>query len=455
MRTSILFLILLMAAPVVGHGQKQPQLTRILIIFDASNSMWGTWGKDTKIESARRVLISTVDSLRGIPNLQLALRMYGHQVPIEPGKQDCSDTKLEIPFGPDNHTAIINKIKTVVPKGTTPIARSLEYAGEDFPDKNSRNIIILITDGIEACDEDPCAVSRALGAKGISVKPFVVGIGLDISHLLGLQCIGTFFDANNEQDFKDVLQLIFAQVMNNTTVQVDLLDTQKKPKESNVTVSFYDQKSGVLKKTMMHTLNYKGNPDTITLEPLFTYRMVVHTIPQVEVRDIKIISGQHNTIPAYCPQGYLNIKMNGFAGKTPVNTVIRQTGGDGKTLHVQYMNTTEKLITGKYDLEVLTLPRLYFNNIDIKQSETTKIEIPRTGYLYYTCPRKIYGAIFQFDKKTDEWVYNLNPNVLEDNLELLPGKYKVVYREADSNKTVHTREVEFTIRSGAKTDLNL
>jgi Ca-activated chloride channel family protein len=30
-----------------------------------------------------------------------------------------------------------------------------------------RNVIILITDGIEACDEDPCAVSRALMAKGM------------------------------------------------------------------------------------------------------------------------------------------------------------------------------------------------------------------------------------------------------------------------------------------------
>ncbi len=435
--------------------KKEPQLTRILFIFDASNSMWGTWGDKTKIESAKDVLTAAIKQLEGIPNLELALRMYGHQVPIEPGKQDCSDTKLEVPFSPNNHKNIIGKVLSVIPKGTTPIARSLEYAGEDFPDKNSRNIIILITDGIEACDEDPCAVSRALASKGITVKPFVVGIGLDISHLMGLTCIGSFFDASNEQEFKDVLNVILTQVLNNTTVQISLMDTQKKPTETNVTCSLYDQKTGILKESIMHTLNYKGNPDTLTLDPITTYRMVVHTIPPVEVKDIKIKPGEHNIIPAYTPQGYLNMKVPGYLGKVNINTIIRHHGGDGKTLHVQQMNTVEKLITGFYDLEVLTLPRLYFNNIEIKQSQTYKIEIPKPGMLSYSCAREITGAIFKNDTKTDEWVYNLQTAQMHDMIELLPGKYKIIYRELSSMKTMHTRKVEFIIYPGERTTINL
>ena len=77
-------------------------------------------------------------------------------------------------------------------QGTTPIARSLEKAANDFPDAPGRNTIILITDGIEACDEDPCAVSRMLQAKGIVVKPFIIGIGIDEKNKESLKCVGNF-----------------------------------------------------------------------------------------------------------------------------------------------------------------------------------------------------------------------------------------------------------------------
>jgi Ca-activated chloride channel family protein len=79
--------------------------------------------------------------------------------------------------------------------GTTPIARSLEKAAGDFPDLTARNVIILITDGIEACDEDPCAVSRALQAKGIVLKPFVIGIGIEEANQYSLKCVGNYYDA--------------------------------------------------------------------------------------------------------------------------------------------------------------------------------------------------------------------------------------------------------------------
>lgn len=454
MRKLLFFIVLLLSTSTYAQ-KKEPELVRILFIFDASNSMWGQWDKNTKIESARVVLSKAVDELKGIPNLELALRIYGHQVAIEPGKQDCNDTKLEIPFGKSNHQQIINKVRTVLPKGTTPIARSLEYCADDFPDNKSRNVVILITDGIEACDEDPCAVSRALQSKGIVVKPFVVGIGIDISHLIGLTCIGSYFDANNEQEFQDVLALILAQALNNSSVQINLLNTDRQPKETNVTCSMYDQRTGELKQSIMHTLNSKGNPDTITLDPIGKYRMVVHTIPPVEVDNIKIIPGEHNIIEAYTPQGYLHLRMRGFAGRTHIPAIIRKSGGDGKTLHAQYLNSTEKLITGKYDLEVLTIPRLHFKDVEINQSKTTSIEIPKTGYLRYSSGRAIVGQIFKWDTKTDEWVWNLNPEIREDTIEMLPGKYKIVYREAESTKTVQMRESFFTIISGEQTKIQL
>ena len=176
------FLLLALLSTTSAYSQKTDQkkeLTRILFVMDASNSMNAFWGNEPKIIAARRVLLESLGPIEEVPNVEIALRLYGHQTRIEPGKQDCDDTKLEVPFGPHSGKAIREKMNAVQCLGTTPIARSLVKAAGDFPDRNSRNIIILITDGIEACDEDPCAVSRALQAKGIILKPFVIGVGLE------------------------------------------------------------------------------------------------------------------------------------------------------------------------------------------------------------------------------------------------------------------------------------
>jgi Ca-activated chloride channel family protein len=120
-----LFCLLLL---VPGKSQNSPPKykppeTRILFIFDASQSMAGTWQKETKIAIARRVLIHIIDSLQQLPNVKMALRIYGHQSPVPP--QNCDDTKLEVPFAKDNAPLIRQKLRYLVPKGTTPIAHSL------------------------------------------------------------------------------------------------------------------------------------------------------------------------------------------------------------------------------------------------------------------------------------------------------------------------------------------
>ena len=138
--------------------------TRILFVFDASNSMNAFWGGDRKIQTATRLLSETLKGLHQSDELELWLRV-------------C--TELVVPFSSFNNLIIKQALSRIMAQGTTPIARSLELAAQDFPEEPGRNVIVLITDGIEACDEDPCAVSRALQAKGVTLKPFVIGMGMD------------------------------------------------------------------------------------------------------------------------------------------------------------------------------------------------------------------------------------------------------------------------------------
>ncbi len=78
-----------------SFAQKETETTRILFIFDASKSMFGHFGGKPKIDIAQRLLSETVDSLKNMPNVELALRVYGNRSPITPGNQDCEDTHLE------------------------------------------------------------------------------------------------------------------------------------------------------------------------------------------------------------------------------------------------------------------------------------------------------------------------------------------------------------------------
>ena len=408
------------------------------------------------MDIAKKMLTEFLDSLGQVNNLEIAFRCYGHQVPLRP-ERSCTDTKLEVPFSSDlrgNVNAIKNRMKSIVPKGTTPIAYTLEQCGGDFPvasNPNIRNIIILITDGIEECDGDPCAVSLALQKKGIILKPFVIGIGLDQSYMNSFGCIGKFYDASSESSFKNILNIVISQALNNTTVQVNLNDQIGRPSETDVNMTFYDENSGLIKYNYMHTINNKGVPDTLVIDPLGTYKMVVHTIPPVEKSGIELIPGKHNIIAVDAPQGYINLKM---AGSTNPECIIRKNG-EMQTLHVQQFNSTEKFIVGKYDIEILTLPRIKMSKVDVAQSKTTTIEIPQSGSVTIGKQSEGPGSVYSEDNNKLVWICNLSSGLLTETLILQPGKYRVEYRPKNAKESIYTIEKRFKIESGMSTPVKL
>lgn len=450
---NIQFSIFNLSAQPVQEKEKPKPLTRILFVFDASQSMYGRWQSDMKINIAQRLLSNLLDSLESVDNLELALRVYGHQKNFPP--QDCDDTRLEVPFAANNNRKIKHVLKTLVPKGTTPIAYSLEKSGSDFPAcDNCRNIIVLITDGLEECNGDPCAVSRALQKKGIVLKPFIIGIGKDFK--TAFDCVGTYFDATDEKSFSKALNVVISQALNSTTAQVNLLDQDDKPTETNVNMTFYDNFSGLVKYNFIHTLNSKGIPDTIVIDPLVTYNMVVHTIPPVEKDTIQLTPGKHTIIGVNCPQGYLQLKLGGnSAGSKNLPCIVRQKG-KSETINVQTFNTTEKYLTGNYDLEVLCLPRIKINDVEILQSHTTSVEIPIPGIAVIQKSTNGFGSLYVEEEDNLKWIYNFRDNTQNvESLILQPGKYRAVFRSKYADRSVYTVEKSFKVESGETINIKL
>ena len=439
-------------------SQKKPEakipVTRVLFVFDASNSMAGLWESDIKINIARKILISIIDSLQYLENVQMALRIYGHQSPVPP--QDCSDTKLEVPFGKNNASVIRQRLRFISPKGTTPIANSLAQCPNDFPPcSDCRNIIILITDGIEACDGDPCAVSEDLQRKGIVLKPFIIGIGIDEGFRETFDCIGRYYNAVHEDKFKELMNIVITQALNSTTAQVNLLDEKGLPTETNVNMTFYDRYSGKMLHNYVHTINNRGNPDTLILDPLVTYRIVVHTIPPVFIDSFKVIPGKHTIVATDAPQGMLLVTSPGLGNLYRDISVIVRKGGETNTLNVQKMGEVVKYITGKYDIEIPILPRIIKRDIEIKQSSTITVEIARPGLLTIISTTQGYGSLYVHHETGIEWIYNFNPNLKSESVVLQPGKYTVVFRAQNAKQSIYTISKTFEIKSGSTVAVEL
>ena len=126
-----------------------------------------------------------------------------------------------------------------------------------------------------------------------------------------------------------------------------------------------------------------------------------------------------------------------------------------QTLHNQYFNTTEKFIVGKYDLEILTLPRIKLDKVDVSQSKTTYIEIPQSGGVTIAKPSEGSGAIFLEENNKLVWVCNLNGTLVQETINLQPGKYRVEYRPKNAKESIYTIEKRFKIESGISTQVKL
>ena len=168
---------------------------------------------------------------------------------------------------------------------------------------------------------------------------------------------------------------------------LDLLDTYKESTETNVPMIFYEAKSKQPKYSFIHTFNEKGLSDTLEIDPLINYDIEIQTLPKVVVENVNLKAGTHTIISAKTPQGTMVLKYKGKEQPNlkPIGVLVRKKG-EKTTINLQNINSSERYLVGKYDLEVLTQPRLNLENIEIGQSSTTTIEIPLIGNVVITKP---------------------------------------------------------------------
>jgi len=430
----------------------QSPKTRILFLLDASYSMNKNWTGGTRWQAAMQTMIEITDSLASLPNVEFAVRVYGHQFSLR--DNNCKDSRLEMAFGNVNSNSIRRKLASIVPNGVTPLAYSLEKCANDFAATGevSRNFLIIITDGEESCGGDPCAVTQKLQQNNILLKPIVLGIQLPDVLQQQFSCIGELTNTASGAELNQALKKAVGETISKTTFQLNILDAAGKPTETDVAFTLTDSKTGVDKYHFHHTLNARGLPDTITISPLFTYDIQVHSTPPVFVKGISMKRNEHNIVSVDAPQGVLEVQ---FAGSVPKHSSVEkikclvQLPSNSTTYFWLQPGSKRKVITGNYVVEVLTNPAIAAARLTVDERKTTTVVIPAPGLVTFSRTYELYGAVFLKSKEGLQKVYDFNEMQKQEVIALQPGKYVAIYRSKFA-QTMHTTvEKEFEVVGGS------
>ena len=157
---------------------------KTMLVLDASGSMWGQLEGEHKIVTARSVISDMLDDWGD--QGELGLMAYGHR-----REGDCSDIETLVSVGAANQTVIRSAVNDLNPKGKTPITESLRQAASGLGSTENPATVILVSDGLETCDADPCALAADLEASGVDFTAHIIGFGLKDEEFATLQCIAT------------------------------------------------------------------------------------------------------------------------------------------------------------------------------------------------------------------------------------------------------------------------
>jgi len=416
-------------------------LYRVLFIVDASYSMDRKWGKQTLWEVSQKMVQELAFHIQKNYNVEMGLRVYGHQFPLN--ANNCNDSKLEVEIGKNHAQRIVQKLKQTQFKGTTPLSYSLEKAAEDLGCNSHKNLIILITDGFESCNQNPCAVVEKLLDYRIAVKPIVIGLNLDQKEAEHMQCIGDFYSVKSKEAFKKDLYESFDKAIKRRYLQVFLKNKNKITSHTGVPFTILDSKSQFIGH-YIHSLNRMMIPDTFSIGDNDTIQILLHTKPPQSFKNIVLKKHIINTIELPCPVGNLSIPLD-INPLSPINDKVEAVIWKKDT--PVFKNTLPfetELLEGDYQIDILTNP---IQNIDFKINANDKHTLKHTifGIVGFTKNYPMQAEVFKYEGKSLRKIATLQSNKSFERLYLPKGKYKVLYKSQKSITQYGTFDKDFEV----------
>jgi Ca-activated chloride channel family protein len=157
---------------------------RAIIVLDASGSMWDELDGRPKVDTARQALNAVLRALP--PDAELGLMAYGHRE-----KGNCDDIELIVPPAKGRAAAIGTAAEFLNFTGKTPLTAAVRQAAAALDSGTRQASVILITDGVDNCSGDPCALGATLAASGADFTAHVIGFGLTDAEAATVSCLAT------------------------------------------------------------------------------------------------------------------------------------------------------------------------------------------------------------------------------------------------------------------------
>jgi Ca-activated chloride channel family protein len=185
-----------------------------MIVFDASGSMAGNLGQGIMTEKPRIFEVRRALA-RVLPNVtqyrKVGLITYG------PGPYRQCNVQLDLRPVTDATDPIMTVVSGLNPAGKTPLTEAVEQAADVLEHRKKPGVVVLLTDGEETCDRDPCALGKKLLETSSNLTVHVIGFQMKNftwigeSSVLDVKCLaqetgGLYISAENEEDLVKAFQ---------------------------------------------------------------------------------------------------------------------------------------------------------------------------------------------------------------------------------------------------------
>jgi len=195
----------------IAAAQDNAPGSEVLFILDGSGSMWGRVNEVEKIVVAKDVMTGLIEDLPA--DINAGLITYGHRT-----RGACDDIEVIATPGTTPRAELLTALSAVTPLGKTPISDSLLRAGEVIRQTENSVSIVLVSDGIESCDGDPCATAALLREQGVDVRIHVVGFDVDAEAREQLSCIadvggGDYYQAGSADALTEALASVRTSIV--------------------------------------------------------------------------------------------------------------------------------------------------------------------------------------------------------------------------------------------------
>jgi Ca-activated chloride channel family protein len=163
-------------------------------------------------------------------------------------------------------------------------------------------------------------------------------------------------------------------------------------------------------------------------------------------------TAHHNILRQNVNLGTLSVKSNA-QDLSSTSFIIKNKGN---IIYHDKINKPVQILEGRYSIEVLTMPRMYFPDKMINGNDNN-ISIPDPGKLSINYSNGYVGALFaRREDNKEEWLTNISSNTSSNEIyTLLPGNYFLVLRKKSEKSIESSKTIDFIINSNTTKSISL